>query len=72
MPEEEGADMVDRDIIMMDVLHDVENRARPADREQVLFSLVGEGLLSLGAAAWANLGEDEFRARMERDGQNGQ
>ena len=37
-------------------------------REQMLFSLVGEGLLPLGAAAAkANMSEDEFRARMERE-----
>ena len=41
-------------------------------REQMLFSLVGEGLLPLGAAAAkANMSEDEFRARMEQDRQGG-
>ena len=44
---------------------------RERGREQMLFSLVGEGLLPLGAAAArANLSEDEFRARMERDKQD--
>ena len=37
-------------------------------REQMLFSLVGEGLLPLGtAAAKANMSEEEFRERMERE-----
>ena len=45
---------------------------RAEGRVQMLFSLVGDGLLSPGvAAAKANMSEDEFRARMERDRANG-
>ena len=41
---------------------------RAEGRAQMLFSLVDDGLLSPGvAAAKANMSEDEFRARMERD-----
>ena len=45
-----------------------ENKVRTEERAQMLFSLVHDGLLSPGvAAARANMSEDEFRARMERD-----
>ena len=45
---------------------------RAEGRVQMLFSLVDDGLLSPGvAAAKANMSEDEFRARMERDRANG-
>ena len=46
---------------------------RMEGRAEVLFSLVNDGLLSAGvAAARANMSEDEFRARMERDRQDRQ
>ena len=46
---------------------------RMEGRDQVLFSLVDDGLLSPGvAAAKANMSEAEFRARMERDRQDRQ
>ena len=46
---------------------------RAEGREQVLFSLVDDGVISPGvAAAKANMSEDEFRARMEQDRRNRQ
>ena len=49
------------------------NAGRMEGRDQVLFSLVDDGLLSPGvAAAKANMSEAEFRARMERDRQDRQ
>ena len=57
------------DATMIDVFQDAENRGR----DQLLFSLVDDGLLSPGvAAARANMSEAEFRARMERDRQDRQ
>ena len=45
---------------------------RAEGRDQLLFSLVNDGLLSADvAAARANMSEEEFRARMERDRQAG-
>ena len=57
---------------MIDVLEQAENWGRAEGialgREQLLFSLVGDGLLSPGvAAANANMSEAEFRTRMEQD-----
>ena len=61
------------DATMIDVFQDAENRGREEGRNQVLFSLVDDGLLSPGvAAARANMSEAEFRARMERDRQDRQ
>ena len=55
-------------VSMESVLGRVQAKGREEGREQVLFSLVDDGLISLGvAAAKANMSEAEFRARMERD-----
>ena len=64
-------------VTMIDVLSRMraESRmeGRMEGRDQVLFSLVDDGLLSPGvAAAKANMSEAEFRARMERDRQDRQ
>ena len=47
---------------------------RAEGRDQLLFSLVNDGVLSPGAAAArANMSEDDFRKRMREQGkQNGQ
>ena len=67
-------------VTMMDVLSRMQAKSRAEGRmegrmegrDQLLFSLVGDGVLSPGAAAArANMSEDEFRARMERDKQTG-
>ena len=47
-------------------------RGRELGFLDALFSCAGEGLLPVAAAAAkANMSEDEFRARMERDRANG-
>ena len=67
-------------VTMVDVLARMQAQSREEGivlgrmegRDQLLFSLVGDGVLSPGAAAArANMSEDEFRARMERDRQRG-
>ena len=69
------------EVTMIDVLEEVENRGREAGivlgrmegiafgRDQLLFSLVNDGLLAVDVAAErANMSEDEFRKRMREQG----